>query len=47
MASPSARTTSATNLRLISQGAAAVANMTDANFTATSSFTISGSVVLA
>lgn len=47
ISSPVARPVSATSLRLTTQGAAAVANMTEANFTNTSSLTISGSLPLA
>ena len=47
VSSPIARPVSATSLRLTNQGAAAVANMTDANFGNTSSFTIVGTLRLA
>lgn len=46
MSSPTARPVTPTSLRLQSQGAAAVANLTDANFTNTSSFTVSGTLLL-
>lgn len=47
IAGPSGRVTSAANLRLSNQGAAAISSITDANFTNTSSFTITGTLLLA
>lgn len=47
VAAPIARATSSTNLRLTSQGAAAIANLTEANFTNTTALTICGSLRLA